>query len=101
MNFSFGNLSAIRIWAVEISLYIVLDRGFERHERRIVARRAQTLHPCLGEILVTARELRGHVDIFDFRLSSERFHHRSHHVLETARLTSAGVIDAGYAWVFE
>src|SRR5207249_1714353 len=90
--------SAETIGAVEKTLDVSLDRIFQRSETAVVAGTLQPIDIALGEVLVAAANLLGHVDILDIRNRAERGIGREHQILEAAGLAGADVEDAADRW---
>src|ERR1700681_3813625 len=86
--------SAETIGTIEVTLDVSLDRLFQRGEAAVVAGALQPIAIALGEVLVAAANLLGHVDILDIRNGAERGICREHQFLEAAGLAGADIEDA-------
>src|SRR6516225_6293706 len=71
---------------VEIVPDIGLHRILERRETAVIAGAVESIDLALGEILIAAADLLGHVDIVDIRPGAERSISRQHQIPEAARL---------------
>src|SRR5438034_7789091 len=78
--------SAIAIGRIEKAPYIGPDRVFQRREAAIVAGMPQPIGLALGEILIAAPDLLGHVDILYVRPGAERGIGRQHQIPKAARV---------------
>src|SRR5438552_1031532 len=83
--------SAIAIGRIEKAPHIGPDRVFQRREAAIVAGMPQPIGLALGEILIAAPDLFGHVDVLDVRPSAERDIGRQHQIPKAARGAGADV----------
>src|SRR2546423_11123373 len=73
------------IGPVEIVGDIDLHRVLERREAAVIAGAVETIDLALGEILIAAADLLGHVDIVDVGLGAERGIGGQHQLPEAAR----------------
>src|SRR6187200_128006 len=89
--------SAEPVGAIEESLHVKCDRVFKPREAAVVTGAAQPIDLALGEILVAAADLFGHVDILDVRRRAERAKGSQHHVLEAAGLAGPDIEQAADA----
>src|SRR4051812_47937073 len=87
--------SAETVGAIEEPLDVECNGIFECSEAAVVAGAAQAIDLALGEILIAAADLLGHVDILDVRRPAERAKRCQHHVLEAARGAGADIEQAG------
>ncbi len=67
-----GALSPETVVAVKEVLDVAVDRFLQRREAAIVAGAAQPIAFALGEVLIAAANLFGHLDVFDIRRHAER-----------------------------
>src|SRR5437764_6183350 len=96
LNMELLRLSPIPIGLVQEQGNIAIHPLFERGEAGVVAGPAQVFDLGFREVLVLVADRRGHVDVIDGRLASERPEHCGNQIAEASRLAGADVEDARY-----
>src|SRR5260370_5544999 len=86
--------SAETMGAVKKPLDVSLDRFFQGGETAVVTGVLQPIDIALGEVLVAAANLLGHIDILNIGNGAERAIGREHQILEAAGLAGSDVEDA-------